>query len=122
MKTVQASGAGAFIIILIGLFFPATAVADKAGFLKGLPPGTGQKLVANTCTICHSSAIILQNHMTRKKWDETLTWMQKKQGMGKLPRQKRKKILDYLARVQGVKGKSARTNRVYKYEYPPNPL
>jgi len=122
MKTVKSRGAGVFFIILSVLFFSATAVAGNEGFLKGLPPGTGQKLVANTCTICHSSAIILQNHMTRKKWDETLTWMQKKQGMGKLSRQNRNKILDYLAKVQGVKGKSARTNRIYKYEYPPNPL
>lgn len=122
MKTIQASGAGAFFIILIGLLFTATAGAGDAGFLKGLPPGTGQKLVANTCTVCHSSAIILQNRMTRKKWDETLTWMQKKQGMGKLSRQNRKKILDYLARVQGVKGKSASTRKIYKYEYSPNPL
>lgn len=122
MKTVQSRLAEVFFIFLIALFFSATAFAGNEGFLKNLPPGTGQKLVANTCTICHSSAIILQNHMTRKKWDETITWMQKKQGMGKLTRQNRNKILSYLAKFQGVKGKSANTQRMYKYDYPPNPL
>ena len=127
MKTAQSRGSGVFFVILftlflINLFFPGIAVSGDQGFLKGLPPGTGQKLVARTCTICHSSAIILQNHMTRKKWDETLTWMQKKQGMGKLSRQDRNKILNYLAKVQGVKGKATSAQKIYDYDYPPNPL
>jgi len=122
MKTARSRSAGFFFIILITLVFPGVAVSGDQGFLKGLPPGTGQKLVARTCTICHSSAIILQNHMTRKKWDETLTWMQKKQGMGKLSRQDRNKILNYLAKVQGVKGKATSAQKIYDYDYPPNPL
>ena len=104
------------------LFFPSVAVSGDQGYLKGLPPGPGQKLVAKTCTLCHSSAIILQNHMSKKKWDETITWMQKKQGMRKLSRRDRNTILNYLTKVQGVNGKPKSLQKMYDYDYPPNPL
>ena len=91
-----------------------------------LPKGPHRAVVEETCTPCHSAAIIAQNRMTRKRWDETITWMQNQQGLGDLSSETRHQILDYLEAVQGMAspaGKpTSKTNRMYKYDYPPNPL
>jgi hypothetical protein len=52
--------------------------------------------VYGVCTGCHSSQLIQQQAMNRKKWDETLTWMIQQQGMADLQPQLRRTILDYL--------------------------
>jgi len=91
-----------------------------------LPDGPNRALVEDTCTPCHSAALILQNRMPRKRWDETLTWMQEKQGLEKLSPEKRNKILDYLEHTRGLDGPKnqarPRANPMYEYDYPPNPL
>lgn len=91
-----------------------------------LPKGPHRDVVEETCTACHSAAIILQNRMNRKRWDETITWMQEKQGLGTLPPKTRNQILDYLETIRGMAspaGKpSPKTRRMYEFDYPPNPL
>jgi len=91
-----------------------------------LPEGPHRAVVEETCTPCHSAAIILQNRMSRKRWDETITWMQEQQGLEKLTPTVRNQILDYLEAVRGMAspaGKpSPETHRMYEYDYPPNPL
>ena len=113
-----------FIILLAILLFPGTGITEEYEG-RGLLPGEGRDLVLETCTGCHSSAIILQNHMSRKRWDETITWMQEKQGLQTLDPQTRSKILNYLEKTQSPPNtsndkKSAR--KIYQYDYPPNPL
>ena len=93
---------------------------------QGLPPFEGIKLVLENCTACHSTGIIRENHMSREGWDKTITWMQEKQGLWKLGKD-RKIILDYLAKAQGVssnKDKPLRkqTNPMYEFDYRANPL
>jgi len=106
------------LISLIWLYSAVCAWADAA-----LLPGANKEIVEETCTACHSAAIIRQNHMDRKKWDETITWMQEKQGLMKLEPEVRKRILDYLADVQGASSKKKKTKqKMYEYEYPANPL
>jgi len=100
-----------------------TAVAESEPLL---PQGPHRDVVEETCTACHSAAIILQNRMSRKRWDETITWMQNEQGLMDLSAQVRKQILDYLEDVRGMTspfGKpSPETHRMYEFDYPPNPL
>ena len=91
-----------------------------------LPKGPNRAVVEETCTPCHSAAIILQNRMNRKRWDETITWMQKQQGLEDLSHKTRNQVLDYLETVRGMAspaGKpSPETQRMYEFDYPPNPL
>lgn len=96
---------------------------------QGLTPGEGIELVLGNCTVCHSADIILQNHMSRKAWDKTLTWMQEEQGMWELDKPDRKMILDYLSKAQGIDEKKAfnksirrKSNSMYEFDYRPNPL
>ena len=113
-----------FIILWAILLSPGTGIAEEYES-SGLQPGEGRELVLETCTGCHSTAIILQNHMSRKRWDETITWMQEKQGLQKLKPETRSKILNYLEKTQSPPNaasgkKSAR--KVYQFDYQPNPL
>lgn len=109
------------------------AMAEEA--FGGLAPHKGRETVFGICTQCHSTAIILQNRMTRERWDTTITWMQEKQGLHYLPPETRNEILDYLAAVQGVsaapvasvakeqtaESKPAKAG-MYQYDYRPNPI
>ncbi len=72
------------------------------------------------------AARIVQNRMTRKRWDERITWMQKKQGLGEWTLAIRNRIPDYREAVQGLvlpaEESQPRTRRMYEFDYPPNPL
>ena len=113
-----------FLILWVILLCEGTGIADEYE-ARGLQPGEGRDLVLQTCTGCHSTAIILQNHMSRKRWDETITWMQEKQGLQKLNLETRNKILNYLEKTQSPpdtsKGKKS-ARKIYQYDYRPNPL
>ena len=91
-----------------------------------LPKGPHRDVVEDTCTPCHSAAIILQNRMSRKRWDETITWMQNNKGWKTCLTKRETRVLDYLETVRGMAspaGKpSPKTHRMYEYDYPPNPL
>ncbi|NIQ01989.1 MAG: hypothetical protein GWM98_17615 [Nitrospinaceae bacterium] len=64
--------------------------------------------------------------MSRSRWDETITWMQKEQGLWELDRELRNQILDYLETVRGpgspADKKRPQASHMYEYHYPPNPL
>ena len=62
--------------------------------------------------------------MPREQWDQTLTWMQKKQGLWDLKPDLRKTILDYLSTHQGAKNNLYQSHNPmgHQYSYPPNPL
>ena len=111
-------------LTLFLLCIPLLPVVANGEESQGLPPGKGREQVIENCTVCHSSAIILQNHMARKQWDETLTWMQEKQGLWDLELDLRKTILDYLATYQGIKKTPSQSSDPmgHKYTYRPNPL
>ena len=113
-----------FIVPLTILLFQGTGIAEEYD-ARGLQPGEGRDLVLETCTGCHSTAIILQNRISRKRWDQTITWMQEKQGLHKLNLETRNRILDYLEKTQSPQEtsrgkKSAR--KIYQFDYQPNPL
>ena len=111
------------IIFTTFFYFPNGAKAKELQY-QSLPPGKGRAQVIENCTVCHSSAIILQTHMSRKKWAQTLSWMQDKQGLSDLHPDLKKIILDYLSTYQGAKKSPSQPYNPmgHQYSYLPNPL
>jgi hypothetical protein len=114
------------LIVSIFLFASNSFLYAEEDMQQGLPSGPGVDLVLGNCTICHSTSIILQNHMGREAWDKTITWMQKEQGMWELEAGDRRAILEYLSKHQGINQKmnqnSKRKNLMYEFNYSANPL
>ena len=119
----------ALTILVLAFFLRSNAVAKEKNNYHGLSPVSGVELVVKNCTVCHSAGIILENHMSRKAWDKTITWMQKEQGLWELNKEVRKIILDYLAKTQGISTKKVlrgpirkNRNQMYEFDYRANPL
>ena len=119
----------ALTILVLALFLRSNAVAKEKNKHQGLSPVSGVELVVKNCTVCHSADIILANHMSRKAWDKTITWMQKEQGLWELNKEVRKIILDYLSKTQGISTKKVlrrpirkTRNQMYEFDYRANPL
>jgi len=85
----------AVLALMIGLggVLPAEAQDDY----EALPEGEGKNIVYGVCSGCHSVKLVMQQGMTRKKWDKTLDWMYEQQGMPELQPDIEKQVLDYLA-------------------------
>ena len=62
----------------------------------GLIYAKGFDQVRANCTVCHSAKLVTQNRATREGWEQMITWMQEKQGLWELGKNKTI-ILDYLA-------------------------
>lgn len=73
----------------------------------GLIDATGHNMVAAHCTACHSAKLISQNQMSRKRWLETIRWMQSTQKLWPLG-DAEPVILDYLTTWYGPKTQSRR--------------
>ena len=115
------------LLVIVGLL--VFAVPGLTDDYQGLTPGEGRDLTLKYCTTCHSTKMILQNHMTREQWKETIIWMQEKQGLSKLEQATREKILDYLVGTQGPNDKTilqkpipSHPTGMYLFDYQPNPL
>lgn len=63
---------------------------------EDFPDGRGREETFYSCTACHGFKIVAQQGMTRRQWDESLTWMTERHGMPELDEEDRKLILDYL--------------------------
>ncbi len=68
--------------------------------IQQLKPGKGRELVLANCMPCHSTAMIAASHQTRERWDQTITKMQKVNGLWPILPSVRSKILDYLEATQ----------------------
>ena len=113
-----------FTLFAVVMFLTSDLFAKEKRNYQGLPPGEGVDLVLENCTACHSIEIIRESHMSREAWDKTITWMQEKQGLWELGKD-RKIILDYLSKVQGEEKNKAggrEGNPMYEFNYPANPL
>ncbi len=75
--------------------------ADQ-GLVEGPKPEEGRELILENCVLCHSTAIILSNHMSRERWDDTITVMQEMHNLWPLEPADRAGILDYLEATQGA--------------------
>ena len=73
--------------------------AQKPAAVAPLPPGPGQKIVASSCTLCHTLARVEKQHQSRTGWEHTVAEMNKK-GAGLTPAQV-KTVVAYLAKNYG---------------------
>jgi hypothetical protein len=101
------------------------AIQANTSAIQQLKAVKGRELILANCLPCHSTAVIAASHQTREKWDQTITKMQKQNGMWPILPSIRKQILDYLEATQppsdpGLdKGKETPwANPLYR----PNPL
>lgn len=74
---------------------------------SGLVIAEGSNLVLAHCSACHSTSLITQNAMSKKRWLETIRWMQDTQKLWPLG-DAEPVILDYLAKWYGPKESARR--------------
>src|SRR5688572_15428216 len=72
---------------------PPAAPAGNTSAFEALKPGNGRELVLSMCMPCHSAAVITASHRSRAGWDQTITKMQKQNGMWQIPPELRTQIL-----------------------------
>ena len=78
---------------------PAPTPANISA-IQQLKAVKGRELILANCIPCHSTAVIAASHLTREKWDQTITKMQKQNGMWPILPGIRNQILDYLETTQ----------------------
>ena len=98
-----------FLIVLLASSLQATDELPAKHQASGLIMGQNWQFVQAHCTACHSTAIITQNRMSRDSWQESIRWMQKKNGLWPLG-DSEKLILDYLAKYYGPQTSGRRRN------------
>ena len=79
---------------------PASPANLNISAIQQLKPAKGRELVLANCIPCHSTAVIAASHLTREKWEQTITKMQKQNGMWPLLPAIKNQILDYLEATQ----------------------
>lgn len=80
-----------------------SAVARASGFdpaddYWGLPRTPGYEEVDAYCSGCHSLSIVMQQRVTKERWDSLIKWMIDKQGMPPLPEGDDELVKTYLSR------------------------
>lgn len=70
---------------------------DEEPDMALLPLGEGREEVFYLCTACHSVRTVVQQRLSRNRWDQILDYMVSDQGMPELEDEERKLILEYLA-------------------------
>ena len=85
------------------ILFAAALHADEP---YGLPPvvlpeDKGKEEVEAYCAPCHSLRLVVQQGLSRERWDELLVWMVEEQEMEPIEEKDRKLVLDYLAKHVG---------------------
>lgn len=77
-------------------------IAEDDEFGADWPRTAGWEETAYLCSACHSLAIVKQQGLSRKVWDELLDWMVEEQGMAELAPEEHALVLRYLAQNFGV--------------------
>lgn len=75
---------------------PAGAAYDPDDEWQGLPEGEGRETLYFNCIACHSTAIIQQQRLNERVWDDVLQWMITDMGWPEPPEEDYQLILDYL--------------------------
>ena len=76
------------------------ASSSNVSVFEQLKAGPGREMVLANCLPCHSTAVIASAHLSRERWDQTITRMQQQNGLWPLAPEMRKQIVDYLAATQ----------------------
>jgi hypothetical protein len=89
-------------VVLTGLFLASVLIAAAQAPSapgKPLPPGPMQAKVKASCTQCHNTDRITEQHLTREEWSQKL---EKMEGLGAvIPDADRNGMLTYLAKNFG---------------------
>lgn len=75
----------------------------------GLKDGEGLMTVVAHCTACHSAQLVIQNRMSKERWNATIRWMQETQNLWDLG-DSQEVIVDYLVKNYPVYSKGRREN------------
>ena len=86
-------GLGVLGLVLAGPGLPARAQDDPG---QGLPAGPGRDEVVAWCSGCHAMHLVVQQGMSRSRWDETISWMVSEHNMPQPSDAERTVLLDYL--------------------------
>ncbi len=89
----------AFLAAFAGALFIATSAS--AGEYGRFVDGKGAEETYYACTGCHSEMLVVQQGLSRERWDELIDWMIDEQGMPELDQDEREVILDYLSKNYG---------------------
>ena len=77
---------------------PALAeVSHEEEFGPYWPKGETAEEVGYFCMACHSLAIIAQQGLDRKRWDDVMQWMVEDHGMPELDDETHRRFVDFLA-------------------------
>jgi hypothetical protein len=84
------------LVLAFALIAAAQAPSEPG---KPLPPGPMQAKVKATCTQCHNTSRITEQHLTREEWSQKL---EKMEGLGAvIPDADRNGMLNYLVKNFG---------------------
>lgn len=129
-KSIVMIGFAALLILLIGAVFfllkdsgtsmdpgPAElATGDDWNKIEngvhvrtGLKDDEGLMTVVTHCTACHSAQLVMQNRMSKERWNATIRWMQETQNLWDLG-ENQEVIVDYLVRNYPPTEKGRREN------------
>lgn len=89
------------LLTALFLLLPLSGQAQEVDPDTGLIKAEGWEVVRQTCTACHSAALVTQNSGSRNRWEYLIRWMQETQGLWPLPPEMEDSILDYLATHYG---------------------
>jgi len=84
-------------------------IEDGIHVCTGLKDAEGLMTVVNNCTACHAADIIMANRMNKDRWNTTIAWMQKTQGLWDLG-DNQKIIVNYLTKNYPLPKASRRSN------------
>jgi hypothetical protein len=104
MRSAAVAATLAVTVLLLGwgrFIAPVAARYDPQDQWQGLPADKGREEVYYNCVPCHSTAIIQQQRLRRRVWDDVLDSMVEQMGMPELAKEDRKIIIDYLAKHFG---------------------
>jgi hypothetical protein len=73
----------------------------------GLVEDDGLMTVVNNCTNCHSAKLVIQNRMSKERWNKTIKWMQETQNLWDLG-DNQDIIVNYLVKNYPPKSKGRR--------------
>jgi len=75
----------------------------------GLKEDEGLMTVVTHCTACHSAQLVMQNRMSKERWNATIRWMQETQNLWPLG-DSQEVIVNYLVRNYPPTEKGRREN------------
>ncbi|MCA8955389.1 MAG: hypothetical protein KDC87_04910 [Planctomycetes bacterium] len=97
------------------------ATSDPIREQLGLVAAPGREQVIAHCLVCHSSAIVVSNHLDRAGWEDIVDQMQHN-GMRPIDAAIREAIVAYLERTQRPDESGAVDGPWAAPRYRPNPL